>query len=52
MFTLINAGKTLASILSAIEQESYLLYIKKVIKKILQTTDLSHSCLDAIVFYF
>ena len=52
MFTFINPGKTLAPWVSALEQGSYLSYKKKVIKKILQTTDPSHSSLDAIIFYF
>ena len=42
----INPGKTLAPWVLALEQESYLSYIKKVIQKILQTTDQSHSSLD------
>ena len=50
MFMIINSGKTLALWVLALEQESYLPYIKKVIKKILQITDLSHSYLDAIIF--
>ena len=47
----INPGKTLAPSVFALEQELYLPYIKKsVIKKILQTTDPSHSSLDAMIF--
>ena len=52
MFTLINPGKALGPWISALEQESYLLYIKKVMKNKLQTTDPWHSSLDAIIFYF
>ena len=52
MYTFINPGKTLAPWVLARKQESYLSYIKKVIKKISQTTDPSQSSLDAIVFYF
>ena len=40
--TFINPGKTLVPWVLAVEQESYLPYIKKVIRKILQTTDPSH----------
>ena len=46
MFTFINPGKTLATWVS------YLSYIKIVIKKTLQTTDPSHSSLNAIIFCF
>ena len=49
MFTFINPGKTLAPWMLALEQESYLSYIKKAIKNILQTTEPSHSSLDAII---
>ena len=52
MFKFINPGKTLAPWVLALEQESYLSYIKKVVKKILQTADPSHSSLDAIMFLF
>ena len=52
MFTFIIAGETLAPWVLALEQESYLSYIKKVIKKILQTTDPSHSSFDVIIFLF
>ena len=34
----------------ALEQEPYLLYIKKVVKKLLQTTDPSDSSFHAIIF--
>ena len=46
MITFINPGKTLAPWVLAIEQESYLSYIRKVIKKILQIRDPSHSSSD------
>ena len=38
MFTFINPGKNLEPWVLALEQEVRLLYIKKVIKKILKTT--------------
>ena len=50
MLMFINPGETLAPWVLTLEQESYLPHIKKVIKKILQTTDPSHSSLDAIIF--
>ena len=46
MITFINPGKTLVPWVLAIEQESYLSYIRKVIKKILQIRDPSHSSSD------
>ena len=51
MFTFLgnNPGKTLAP--WVLEQESYLPYIKKVIKKILETTGPSHSSWDAIIIF-
>ena len=45
-----QSWENLASQVLALEQESYLPYIKKVIKKILQTTNPSHSSLEAILF--
>ena len=45
-----QSWENLASQVLALEQESYLPYIKKVIKKILQTTDPSHSTLEAVLF--
>ena len=52
IFTFINPGKILAPCVSALEQESDLSHVKKVIKKRLQTIDRSHSSLDAIIFHF
>ena len=52
MLTFINPGKTLAPWVIALEQESYLPYTKNGDKKILQTTDPSHSSLDSIIFLF
>ena len=49
MFLGNNPGKTLAR--WVLEQESYLPYIKKVIKKILETTGPSHSSLDAMIIF-
>ena len=46
IITFINPEKTLGPWVLALEQESYLPCIKKVIKKILQTRDTSHSSLD------
>ena len=46
----VSPRKTLAPWMLALKQESYLSYIKKVIKKISQTADPSHSSLDAIIF--
>ena len=46
MIMLINPGKTLAPWVLAIEQESYLSYLRKVIKKLLQIRDSSHSYSD------
>ena len=52
MFAFINPSETLAPWVLALEQESNMSYIKKVIKKILQTTDPSHSSLDVLIFLF
>ena len=46
IITFIDPGKTLAPWVLALELESYLSYIKKVIKKILQNRDPSQSSLD------
>ena len=46
IITFIDPGKPLTPWVLALEQEPYLLYLKKVIKKILQTKDPSHSSLD------
>ena len=48
----INPRKTLKPWVLALEQESYLPYIKKVMKKILQSTDPSHQSLDAVISLF
>ena len=45
MITFINTGKTLAPWVLTLEQESYMSYFKKVMKKILQNRDPSHSSL-------
>ena len=50
MFMFNNPGKTLVAWVLVLEQEPYLPYIKKVIKKMLQTTDPSHPFLDATIF--
>ena len=52
MLTLINPGKILTPWVLALEQKLYMPYIKKVIKKILQTAGPSHSSLGAIIFLF
>ena len=52
MFMFITPRKALAPWVLALEQESYLSYIKKVIKKILQTAGPSDSSLDVIIFLF
>ena len=46
IITCTNPGKSLALCVLTLEQESYLSHIKKVIKKILQTTDPSRPSLE------
>ena len=50
LFMFISPGKTLAPWMLALKQESYLSCVKKVIEKISQTADPSHSSLDVIIF--